>query len=152
MHFRGALRLTAVLSMMVLAVAACSADINVRGNSIDKERLSKIRPGVQDRAAVRKLLGSPTNIATFSDDTWYYISQKDRTVAFSRPVPLSRDILAISFDNLGRVAKVKHTTLANAKKISPVGRTTPSPGREFNILEQLLGNLGRFENSPQGGL
>ena len=144
--------LAPVLAVAMLVVSGCSADINIRGNSVDKQQLAKIRPGVENRAAVRNLLGSPTNVSTFSNETWYYISQKDRTVAFSKPRPLSRSIVAISFDKRDRVAGVKQYTLANARKIDPVGRETPTPGREFGIMEQLLGNLGRFESPSGGGL
>ena len=145
-------RLVAVLATAMLLTSACSADINIRGNAVDKERLAKIRPGVENRAAVRNLLGSPTNISTFSKETWYYISQKDRTIAFSKPRPLSREIVAISFDKQNRVAGVKKYSLANARDIDPESRKTPTPGKEFGILEQLLGNLGRFETPESGGL
>ena len=149
MRFPFPTRLVTLLAAVMLVTSACSADINIRGNSVDKAHLAKIRPGVENRAAVRNLLGSPTNVSTFSNETWYYISQKDRTVAFSKPRPLSREIVAISFDKQHRVAGVKQYSLANARDIDPESRETPTPGREFGILEQLLGNLGRFE-SPSG--
>ncbi len=152
MRFPFPTRLITLLAVAMLVTSACSADVNIRGNAVDRLQLAKIRPGVENRAAVRNLLGSPTNISTFSDETWYYISQKDRRIAFSKPRPLSREIVAISFDKRDRVARVKQYSLANARDIDPVGRKTPSPGKEFSILEQLLGNLGRFEAPPESGL
>lgn len=149
MSFPFPTRLVAVLAAAMLMTSACTADINIRGNSVNKDALAKIRPGMENRAAVRNLLGSPTNISTFSNETWFYISQKDRTVAFSRPISLSREIVAISFDKQDRVAGIKQYSLANARKIKPEKRVTPTPGKEFGILEQLLGNLGRFE-APEG--
>lgn len=140
-----------VLALIMLA-AACSADVNIRGNTVDQDKLSKIKPGVQDRNSVRELLGSPTNIATFNDETWYYISQKDRSIAFSKPQPLSRRVVVISFDNNGRVAKVKKYSLADGRKIEPTDRKTPTPGHELSLIQQLIGNIGRFEQpSPDDG-
>ncbi len=107
MSFPFPTRLVAVLAAAMLMASACSADINIRGNSVNEATLAKIRPGMENRAAVHKLLGSPTNISTFSNETWYYISQKDRTVAFSKPKSLSREIVAISFDKQNRVAGIK---------------------------------------------
>ena len=152
MCFPFPIRFATVLAAAMLVVSACSADVNIRGNAVDKERLTKIRPGIENRAAVLNLLGSPTNVSTFSNETWYYITQKDRTVAFSRPIPLSRDIIAISFNKQDRVAEVKRYSLAHARNIKPEKRETPTPGREFGILEQLLGNLGRFESPTGSGL
>ncbi len=152
MHFPFPTRLITLLAVAMVVISACSADVSIRGNAIDRLQLAKIRPGVENRAAVRKLLGSPTNVSTFSDETWYYISQKDRRVAFSKPRALSREIIAISFDKRDRVTRVKQYSLANARDIDPVGRETPTPGREFGILEQLLGNFGRFESPAGSGL
>ncbi len=140
----------AVLSAVLLLTAGCTADINVRGNAVNQEKLTQIQPGVQDRGAVRELLGSPTNVATFDNETWYYITQRDHTIAFSKARPLSREVIAISFNGAGRVAKVKKYSLADGRKIEPVDRKTPTPGQEFGLIEQLIGNFGRFEQ-PGGG-
>jgi outer membrane protein assembly factor BamE (lipoprotein component of BamABCDE complex) len=143
----------AALSALVLLTAGCTPDINVRGNTVEQDRLTQIKPGVQDRSAVLELLGSPTNVATFNGETWYYISQKDHSIAFSKPKPIARRVVSISFNEAGRVAKVKGYSLADGRKIKPTERTTPTPGQEFGIIEQLLGNLGRFEqpSAPGGG-
>lgn len=141
------LRIT--LAAALISLAGCAPDINVRGNAVKSENLEKIKPGTQDRRAVRELLGSPTNVATFSDETWYYITQKDHRIAFSKIQPITRQVIAISFDQRGRVQKVKKYTLADAREIDPVDRVTPTPGQEFSLLQQLIGNLGRFEPSGE---
>jgi len=135
----------AVFVALALATVGCTADIIVRGNAVDQEKLTQIQPGVQDRGTVRELLGSPTNVATFDNETWYYITQKDQTVAFSKARPLWREVVAISFNGAGRVTKVKKYSLADGRKIKPVDRKTPTPGQEFGLIQQLIGNLGRFE-------
>ena len=33
----------------------------------------------------------------------------------------------------------------------PIARATPAPGRELSFLEQLLGNLGKFNSTGGGG-
>lgn len=141
----------AVLVALALATAGCTADISVRGNAVNQKKLTQIQPGVQDRGAVRELLGSPTNVATFDNETWYYITQKDQTLAFSKAKPLSREVVAISFNGAGRVTKVKKYSLADGREIKPVDRKTPTPGQEFGIIQQLIGNLGRFEQPGGAG-
>jgi outer membrane protein assembly factor BamE (lipoprotein component of BamABCDE complex) len=141
--------LCTALAVAVLALAGCAPDVNVRGNAVKTENLAKIKPGTQDRGAVRELLGSPTNVATFTDETWYYITQKDHRIAFSKITPITREVIAISFNDQGRVQQVKKYSLADAREIDPVGRVTPTPGQEFSLIEQLIGNLGRFEQSGE---
>ena len=41
--------------------------------------------------------------------------------------------------------KVKIYGLEDARKIEIVERVTPTAGKEFTILRQLFGNIGRFE-------
>lgn len=132
-----------------LLLTGCSADINVRGSVLDPDRVKSIKVGVQNKAAVRNLLGSPTNIAPFSGETWYYISQQDRTPAFRQNRSISRTVFAVSFDDNGIVKKIRNLSLADGKKVAFVERQTPTPGREFSLIQQLIGNLGRFE-TPTG--
>ena len=56
----------------------------------------------------------------------------------------------ISFNDDGIVRSVEHKTLQDGKEVVPVARVTPAPGRELTFLEQVLGNLGRF-NGGGGG-
>lgn len=144
----------AMIAVFALLAAGCTADVNVRGNTVGQDKLTQIKPGVQDRSGVQTLLGSPTNIATFNGETWYYISQKDHSIAFSKPKPLARKVIAISFNEAGRVAKVKQYALADGRNIKPTTRKTPTPGQEFSLIQQLIGNLGRFEqpSSSEDGL
>jgi outer membrane protein assembly factor BamE (lipoprotein component of BamABCDE complex) len=125
----------------------CSADINVRGNAPDADRLALIKPGAQSREQVIQLLGSPTTISTFDKTTIYYISQRTKVVTFNKPQVLSRKIVEIHFDKNDRVAKIKNYDLSNSRDIALIERTTPTPGRQFTVLQQLLGNFGRFEGS-----
>ncbi len=57
-------------------------------------------------------------------------------------------MIAIHFNKDNRVASIKKYDLKNGETIDPVDRTTPTPGRQFTIVQQLLGNIGRFENNP----
>jgi hypothetical protein len=41
--------------------------------------------------------------------------------------------------------------LEDGKEITPVARATPAPGRELSFLEQLIGNLGKFNGGGAGG-
>ncbi len=140
----------------VLALAAlgmlmgCSTTITTRGNEPDPKKLSQIRVGEHDRRQVARLLGTPTNAAIFNDTIWYYISRKTKAAAFYKPEVLESQVIAIHFDKSGKVKEIRRYTKKDGRDISPVARKTPTPGREMGLLEQLLGNIGRFEVEDRG--
>jgi outer membrane protein assembly factor BamE (lipoprotein component of BamABCDE complex) len=124
-----------------------------RGNHVDAERLSQITPGVQTRADVEALLGSPTARGTFDDDNWYYISAQSR-IAPGRFLEIAdRRVVAISFNRQGVVSGVRELTEADGRDVRMVSRETPVPGNERTLLQALFGNLGRpgMEGGPVSG-
>ncbi len=133
-----------LIGVLALALGACEQSVRVRGNMPDSEVVSKINAGVHSRTDIASLLGSPSTISTFQDSKWYYIGQKSTQFAFFEPEVLERKVLVISFDESGHVADTKTYSLEDGKIIDPVDRVTPTEGREISIIQQLLGNLGRF--------
>jgi outer membrane protein assembly factor BamE (lipoprotein component of BamABCDE complex) len=130
-----------------LALAACANPVDQRGNLPEKSALEQIKPGVTDKATVTRLLGSPSSIAEFNADTWYYISQKTKSVAFFKPELLDQQVVAIDFNQDGLVRDVRHRGMEDRQMVTPNSKATPAPGREFSFIEQLLGNFGKFAGS-----
>ncbi len=128
----------------LLALAACSGEVTVRGNMPDPEVVATIEPGATTRQGVAQMLGSPSTLSNFEDNTWYYIGQKQTQVAFLDPDILERSVLAVNFNDAGTVEEFKMFTLEDGQIIDPVSRTTPTEGRELTVLQQIFGNLGRF--------
>jgi outer membrane protein assembly factor BamE (lipoprotein component of BamABCDE complex) len=134
---------------LALALGACEQSVQVRGNIPDAEVISKIDPGTHSRVDVASLLGSPSTVSTFEDSKWYYIGQKTTQFAFFEPEVLERKVVVISFNDAGYVVDTRTYGLEDGKIIDPVGRITPTEGRELSVIQQLLGNLGRFTSPKQ---
>ena len=147
----GGLRVWALAVGLGVALGACAPNVNNNGFVMDEDALAQIRPGAQNREQVAQLLGSPSSVAVFDDQTWLYIHRRtSQRVTFLDPTVLDQDVIAITFDRTsGQVAEVRRLTLADGQNIDPVDRITPSPGKEMGVLQQFLGNLGRF-NPTQG--
>lgn len=141
---RPALRASLLAGILAVGLGACAQDIRVRGNFPDSEVVSKINPGVHSRIDIQSLLGSPSTVSTFMDSKWYYIGQKSTQFAFFEPEVLERTVLVVSFDAAGLVVTTRTYALEDGQTIDPVGRITPTEGREISILQQLIGNLGKF--------
>jgi outer membrane protein assembly factor BamE (lipoprotein component of BamABCDE complex) len=96
-----------------------------------------------------RLVGSPSAVATFNPNVWYYISQKQESFAFLKPKITGQNVMQLTFNDTGRLQAIKKYDLENAENITMVSRITPTSGKEITVLEQVLGNVGRFA-APAG--
>ena len=128
-------------------IAGCATSVEQRGNLPTPEKLAEIRPGVTNKDEVVKILGSPSSISIFSDKSWYYISRRTGQTAFFEPDVLDQHVFIVDFDDQGVVKTVDHKGVQDARAIDPVPRATPAPGRELTFLEQVIGNVGKFNNA-----
>ena len=140
-----------VVLLACLLLGACSffqAPKQFRGNHIDAEALKELVPGTSTKADVTSLIGSPTATATFDDNTWLYIGEVTRPRIASKEALLSQNVVVLSFNGQGVLQDIKHLNQDDSIPVSVVARSTPSPGTEATILQQLFGNIGRF--NPTG--
>jgi outer membrane protein assembly factor BamE (lipoprotein component of BamABCDE complex) len=145
---RGLTRI-AIAGLALIALTACATRVATRGNLPDPEKLSEIHPGQVSRDEVEEILGTPSSIALFDKETWYYISERTETTAIFKPDVLERQVVIIRFNSDGTVSDVETRGLESAREIDPVKRTTPTAGQEMTVIQQLFGNVGRF-NRPEG--
>ena len=134
------------VSLLTFCLTACDSRVHTRGNFLDPDKLVDIRPGEISRNEVLEILGSPSSIVPFSNDTWYYISQRTETLAFFEPEIKKRQVVVISFDKVGKVTNIEILGLEKGQNITPVARKTITHGNKLTVLEQLVGNLNRFNS------
>src|SRR5262252_8935399 len=136
------------LLLSATAVVSCAPAVEQRGNLPNPDKLAEIHAGSTTKDEVVKTLGTPSSVSVFNNDkSWYYISRRTAQTAFFDPAVLDQQVYIINFDDQGVVKAVDHKVLEDGKEVSPVARATPAPGRELSFLEQLIGNLGKFNGS-----
>jgi outer membrane protein assembly factor BamE (lipoprotein component of BamABCDE complex) len=133
--------------LAVVSLVACVPNVDQRGNLPEPDKLAAIHPGSTTRDQVTKILGTPSSTGIFDDKRWYYISRKTKQVAFFDPDVLDQQVYIVSFNGQGVVQSVDHRGLKDGRDIEPAPGATPAPGRELTFLEQILGNIGRFNKS-----
>ena len=149
---RGRIASRAVGLLLCAMLGACGifeAPPQIRGNKVDPEQLKELTPGTSTRADVTALIGSPTARATFDDNTWLYIGQVTRPRIGRTQGVLSQEVVILTFTEQGVLRDIDTKTAADSTPVAVVERTTPSPGTEASFLQQLFGNIGRFN---PGGL
>lgn len=122
----------------------------VRGNRVDTDLLKELTPGTSTQADTTALLGSPTAKATFDDNTWIYIGEITRPQIARTNDVMSQEVVVLTFNDQGVLQNVKRMNQKDSLPVSVVNRATPSPGSNASFLQQLLGNVGRF--NPGGAL
>ncbi len=139
-----------ILSMMM---TACVKNPVNTGYIHEFEDFSQIKPGVTTQEEVFAEFGSPSARSDFGEPTWYYVGTRSERIAFLDPEVKKHIAYSITFNEDGTVKAVEEATEANRRDIAIADDETRTEGNEITVLEQLIGNLGRFNpNQAQGGL
>ncbi len=149
----------ALCAVGIIMLMGCTPVISQRGYLPDPDAESGVTVGADTKTTIQDKLGDPSLQATFNSDAWYYVTSVEKQVAFFTPTIQSRSILAVYFDKDGKVADLKHYTLADGHVVAFETRKTPSRGRELTFLQQLFnatpgvpgGGASTQEQNPGGG-
>lgn len=139
-------KLLSILAALA-ALSACTPTTATRGNIVEDFRMAEIVPGVSTRTTVLQSMGSPTTQAPFDENVWYYIGQKTEKRGIFDPKVVEKKVVVVAFNADGIVETID-TVNADDIDVAVVRRKTPTSGNEMTLLQQLLGNVGRF-NSPK---
>ena len=134
----------ALLAAPALVLGGCDNIVDYRGFAPTPGSTEKLEIGSQSREDVVRLVGSPSAVATFNPNTWYFITQRQETWAFLKPTITQQTVMQVTFSDAGRISEIKHYDLKDAREIEMVARVTPTAGKELTVLEQILGNIGKF--------
>ncbi len=150
------MRLTRLVPVAALLIASTGVtgcqyfqpNRQTRGNMVDAVDYKQLIPGTSTRADVTSLLGSPTTRATFDDNTWIYVGEQTQPTIAGFPSIDHQQTLVLNFDANGTLTGIRRATAKDAVRVAMDQSTTPSPGSEASILQQVIGNVGRY--NPAG--
>lgn len=145
---------TILIALAATTCAACSPVVAQRGNMLEDYQVSEVKPGVSTRSEVLRTLGSPTTQSTFDPDVWYYIGQETEKRGILDPEVVKERIFLVAFDEEGTLQAFQEI---DRKRMNiPFERSkTPTHGNDITVMQELLGNLGKFNppaESPGAGL
>ncbi|MBS0272226.1 MAG: outer membrane protein assembly factor BamE [Proteobacteria bacterium] len=129
--------------LLITCLVGC-ATIDNRGHDVQPEQLAKIKVGVTTKEQIAELLGTPSSVSTFGNKTWIYMSEVTKRRAFFTPHVLKSNVTRIEFDEQGKVKSLDSLTEKDKQVVFHIQRTTPTSGHTFGVLEQIFGNVGRF--------
>ena len=140
---KAALR-SAGFGLAVLALSGCATIYRNHGYVPSEDELAAIEVGQDTRDSVIEAVGPPTSSGVLKDSGFYYVSSKMRHFGPAEPKVVSREVVAINFDQRGVVRGIERYGLEDGRTIPLQRRVTSSSVEDKTFLRQLLGNLGRF--------
>jgi outer membrane protein assembly factor BamE (lipoprotein component of BamABCDE complex) len=139
------------IALAALLASGCASNRAHKGAVIDPQLASSIQPGVDNKASVTKLLGTPTLTGAFTPNDWYYLSRDTNQLGFQNPHVTNQLVMLVRFDKAGNVASVQRTGKDLILNVHPSHRSTPTLGRQKSFLDELLGNIGSVNSTGMGG-
>ncbi|MES0824114.1 outer membrane protein assembly factor BamE [Ruegeria sp. SCP11] len=135
---------TLVFAACLAAVGACTPVFKNHGYIPTPEDLAEIKVGVDTRDSVIETVGAPSSSGVVRDSGFYYVRSRVRHYGPKRPEVVSRELVAISFDDRGVVRNVERFGLEDGIVVQLDRRVTESSIESSGFLRQLLGNIGNF--------
>ncbi|OIN85391.1 MAG: hypothetical protein AUJ12_09590 [Alphaproteobacteria bacterium CG1_02_46_17] len=143
-------RFAFTFSLIVLAIlpVACTPQVATRGNLLEDYQMKEVLPGIDTRDDVIRKIGSPTTVAPFDDNTWYYMGQRTEKKGILDPKIVEERIIVVTFNaEDGMVDKILQRQ-DGREDVPVVQRTTPTSGNDYTFIQQMLGNIGKFNKDP----
>ena len=127
-------------------LSSCAQPINIHGNRISLKSFDIIEPGKTTEQQVLEQLGKPVITQDYGSKSWIYVESKSQKTVLSGRKFINRTIVRVSFDKKGIATSVDIIPYDKELKPNVATRKTPTAGQEITVLQQLIGNFGRFEN------
>ena len=129
--------------ILCVYLTACVSQIEATGYTFDEEELVKVIPGETTKSGVFRLLGSPSFLSSLDSEIWYYTAGEYKRKAFFTPKLTKQRVVAFVF-NGDVVDEIRHYDEHNAQDIAINSEKTVTEGHDLSLVNQLLGNIGRF--------
>lgn len=135
----------ALVGLALLTLGACAEIIRNHGYTPSDEELADVVVGTDTRQSVAAKVGRPSAGGLMADSGWYYVQSQWSHRGARAPEEIDRQVLAVSFDDRGRVANIERFGLQDGQVVALSRRVTETNIRGVGFIRQMMGNLGRFD-------
>ncbi|MCC8462746.1 MAG: outer membrane protein assembly factor BamE [Rickettsia endosymbiont of Ecitomorpha arachnoides] len=142
--------ITYIFSILAFFSLSGCKTIENRGQSIDDSALVKLESKKLNKTEVVELIGTPTMVPEYSQNTWYYVERVMSQRAWLNPKIEKQKIVKITFDANNFMQEVVVIDDSHRQDIETVREYTRTYGTELNGLQKFVKNLGRFNKTTDG--
>lgn len=132
------------LAMVVAALlAACSPVMRFHGYAPSDADLAAIVVGQDTRETVAEKIGQPGMGGLMEGSGWFYVQSDWRQREWRAPEEVDRQVVAISFDQRGRVSNIERFGTERGEVVTLSRRITDT-GPRPSVMSQVFRVLGQF--------
>lgn len=142
---RTALLRKAAPLIVIGALIACSPVFRNHGYVPADDELTQIEVGVDTRESVGEKIGRPSTSGLLNAEGWYYVQSRYRHFGPREPKEIERQVVAITFNQSGRVENIARFGLEDGQVVEISRRVTETNIKGIGFIRQLLGNFGRIQ-------
>lgn len=137
----------AMVLVLLLTIAACTATYENHGYVPSDEELAFIKVGKDTRESVETMIGKPSASGLLNDVGWYYVQSRWKAYGIRTPQEIGREVVAITFTTDGVVENIERFGLEEGNIVAISRRVTTSSIKGAGFVHQLFGNVGGLSAS-----
>jgi len=138
-------KMTLVVTASIVVLAGCSSTYKFHGYAPSEDELADVIVGADTRETVEEIIGKPSSSGLLEDGSWYYVATKVEHRTYKAPKAVERELVAVSFDEVGVVSNVERFGLEDGRVVTLSRRVTDLPVKGPSVLSQIIGNIGNFD-------
>ncbi|MBL4750833.1 MAG: outer membrane protein assembly factor BamE [Amylibacter sp.] len=136
---------TLAVTACIIVLAGCSSTYKFHGYAPSEDEMANVIIGADTRETVEEIIGKPSSSGVLEDGNWYYVATKMEQRTYKAPKAVSRELVAVSFDEDGVVSNVERFGLEDGRVVTFSRRVTDLPVKGPSAISQMLGNIGNFD-------
>ena len=139
-----------VISMFLLLILSGCQSVDVRGQFVSDSAIKQINTEKPNQEQLIDMIGTPTYVPDFSEDTWYYIQRSLTRRAWFDPKVVQQRIVKVTFAKNKKVSEAALVKDSHNEAIAAHSSYTKTHGTERSGVQKFVKNIGRFNKTTNG--
>lgn len=133
--------------IFLITMSSCVSRLDKHGYMFDLSDHDLLQEGITTKERVLKIMGSPTAISDFDQDSaWIYYSEDVNRFLFFNPKIIARNILVVKFNAKETVKELKKIDLRNEEKnLEFVSDYTAVDSHKVGFFKSIFSNVGQIK-------
>lgn len=133
----------------LLTISGCQS-IDVRGQFVSDSAIEQVNIKKPNQKELIAMIGTPTYVPDYSQNTWYYIQRSLARKAWFDPKVVQQRIVKVTFAKNKRVCEAVLLKNSQNEAIVVNSAFTKTHGTEQSSIQKFVKNIGRFNQTTNG--
>jgi outer membrane protein assembly factor BamE (lipoprotein component of BamABCDE complex) len=138
-----------ISSFLLLILTGCQS-VDVRGQFVSDSAIAEINATKPNQEQLVNMVGTPTYVPDYSENTWYYIQRSLTRRAWLEPKVVQQRIVKIDFSKDKKVLEAVLLKNSQDEFVKANSSYTKTQGTEQSGVQKFVKNIGRFNKTTNG--